>query len=164
MIAHSKIHARRLLSPNDKEIRTVSSLQNECFGFSWGFDALKQLVTTENVLTLLANTPHRENSVGYLMARSLHDEAEILTMGVQAPCRKMGIGTILVMECRMWAQEKRVSNILLEVEEFNYAAQRVYEKCKFDHVGRRRCYYSTYRNDMTDALILRATLTTKNGQ
>ena len=116
MIAHSKIHAQRLLSPNEEEIRRVSSLQNECFGFSWGFDALKKLVTAENVLTLLANTRHREKSVGYLMARSLHDEAEILTLGVKAPWRKMGIGTTLVMECRIWAQEKRVSNILLEVE------------------------------------------------
>lgn len=78
---------------------------------------------------------------GFIVARTMETEAEILNIAVEDSSRRSGLGTAL-LEC---AYEKLLSagvnHLFLEVRESNITAQRFYEKNGFAKIGSRRGYY-----------------------
>ena len=53
-------------------------------------------------------------------------------------------------------EEKKVSDIFLEVREGNTAARRLYEKLGFSEISRRKAYYSS---PVEDAVIMQRSFT-----
>jgi ribosomal-protein-alanine N-acetyltransferase len=98
--------------------------------------------------------------VGYVIARYVQDEAEILNLGVDPARRRHGIGRALVHAMLARLAELRVRHVFLEVRESNAVARRLYAGLGFGEVGRRREYY---RLPKEDAMILRATLSAAGG-
>lgn len=91
---------------------------------------------------------------GFVLARDLGDECEILSLGVVPARRGRGIGARLLQAGLAEAQRRGIASAVLEVAADNSAARRLYARLGFVQVGYRPRYYR--RADGTaDALILR---------
>jgi ribosomal-protein-alanine N-acetyltransferase len=93
--------------------------------------------------------------IGFLVARRLSSELEILNFAVDSGSRRCGIGAALLAAALQWAQTFRATHAILEVRAGNLAALRFYERHKFEVAGRRPRYYTA---PVEDALLLTATL------
>ena len=92
---------------------------------------------------------------GFLVARRLSSELEILNFAVESEWRRCGIGANLLGAALRWAQTFEATQAILEVRASNLAALRFYERHKFEVVGRRPRYYTA---PVEDALLLTAPL------
>ena len=92
---------------------------------------------------------------GFLVARRVSDELEILNFAVESDSRRCGIGAALLRAALNWAQTFQAAQAILEVRASNAAALRFYTRHKFEVVGRRPRYYTA---PVEDALLLTAKL------
>jgi len=93
--------------------------------------------------------------VGYLVARHVADEGEILNVGVSPVHRRRGTGRALVTEGLSRLEALGARSVFLEVRESNLAARALYQSFGFADVARRANYY---RRPVEDAIILRAAI------
>ena len=91
---------------------------------------------------------------GFILARDLGGEIEILSLGVLPGCRRQGIGAALLAAVVAEASRRGSAAIVLEVAADNAAARRLYAGCSFIQAGRRPRYYRR-QGGAADALILR---------
>jgi ribosomal-protein-alanine N-acetyltransferase len=96
---------------------------------------------------------------GFLVARRVASDIEILNLAVSAEFRRKGIGATLLRAAIEWAKSIDAEKAFLEVRTSNNAALRFYEKFEFRATGRRPRYYS---GPIEDALLLAADLTQRN--
>lgn len=92
-----------------------------------------------------------EEITGFLVARLLVQEAEILNFAVRTDVRRRGMGSRLLAQAIDWSEIHRVERVQLEVRASNSAALSFYEHHGFSIVGRRASYYA---NPEEDALLL----------
>ena len=92
---------------------------------------------------------------GMILARTIVDEAEILTLAVLPEARHQGLGRDLLRAAMRKAAKTDARAMFLEVAEDNIAARRLYASQGFTEVGRRKRYYA----NGDDALVMRAALT-----
>lgn len=98
---------------------------------------------------------NESNVAGFLIARRIADEMEILNLAVAPLLRRSGIGGRLVREALGWGKSGGAAQVYLEVRASNEEAQRFYESHGFAVMGRRPRYYS---DPFEDALVLSRTL------
>lgn len=96
---------------------------------------------------------------GFLLARVVAGEAELLTLAVARDARRQGVGTRLVEGFLSEAQARGAESAFLEVAETNVAARALYAAAGFVPAGKRREYYHAADGSLQDALILVRTLT-----
>lgn len=92
---------------------------------------------------------------GFLVARRVVHDLEILNFAVRPDARRQGIGSLLLQESFAWGAGFQAERAFLEVRASNLAAQRFYERRGFGVSGRRPKYYSS---PVEDALLLTAAL------
>lgn len=92
---------------------------------------------------------------GFLVARRVASDIEILNFAVRAESRRQGIGAALLRAATDWAKSIRAEKAFLEVRASNLAALNFYEKFQFRATGRRPQYYNA---PIEDALLLAADL------
>jgi [ribosomal protein S18]-alanine N-acetyltransferase len=92
---------------------------------------------------------------GFLVARTVASDIEILNLAVRQQARRLGIGTSLLREAFEWGRELQAENAFLEMRVSNDAAKLFYERHDFRVAGRRPRYYSSPEED---ALVLVAPL------
>jgi|SRR5271156_171166 len=88
---------------------------------------------------------------GFLVARRVAADVEILNFAVRPDARHRGVGAALLQSTLDWARSFSAEQAILEVRSTNETALRFYEHHKFQIVGRRRSYYSSPADD---ALLL----------
>ena len=93
--------------------------------------------------------------VGFLVARSIPPEVEILNLAVAESHRRHGVGADLFDATLAWARRLGATRAMLEVRAGNDAALRLYHRNGFQVAGRRARYYA---NPADDALLLTAEL------
>ena len=95
--------------------------------------------------------------VGYLKARVIRDEIEIISILIDKKFREVGLGKSLLGRLLKTAFKKKIQNIFLEVSVENQIAINLYKKFNFIKVGKRKNYY--FRNGRhIDADIMKLTL------
>ncbi|MGH9758328.1 MAG: ribosomal protein S18-alanine N-acetyltransferase [Candidatus Acidiferrales bacterium] len=95
-----------------------------------------------------------EDSVaGFLIARRVASDLEILNFAVRASARRRGIGTALFLQALDWAKSFAAEKAFLEVRASNQSAIDFYLRQHFRISGRRPRYYA---NPPEDALLLTA--------
>ena len=110
---------------------------------------MADLLGSSLVFALQAGDP----PVGFVLARVVADEAEILTLAIDPVGRRCGTGGALVAAAAGTALAMGARNLWLEVAEDNAAARALYAGARFEAAGRRPGYYR--RKDGTvDALLL----------
>ena len=93
--------------------------------------------------------------VGFLVARKVVNEIEILNFAVSPDARGRGIGAMLLQDALSWGKTFGAVQAILEVRASNAAALRFYERHDFHTVGRRARYYN---EPADDAMLLAANL------
>jgi len=91
--------------------------------------------------------------LGFLVARRIANDIEILNFAVQPDFRRSGVGGALLQKALAWGSELNAERALLEVRASNYAALQFYERRGFVVTGRRPRYYTA---PIEDALLLAA--------
>jgi ribosomal-protein-alanine N-acetyltransferase len=96
--------------------------------------------------------------IGFLLARSMAGEAEILTLCVDPAERRAGIGAALLRAAMVAAASAGARAMFLEVGADNAAALALYHDAGFALAGRRHAYYPRPGAKPADALVLRLDL------
>jgi ribosomal-protein-alanine N-acetyltransferase len=97
-------------------------------------------------------------SPGFLLARTILDEAEILTLAVLPNYRRHGIATCLLDRFTACATDRGVTTVFLEVAADNHAALALYSRAGFTQTATRKSYYSRSDGNRVDAVILSLSL------
>lgn len=88
---------------------------------------------------------------GFLIGRTVADEAELLTLAVSPEARRRGIGRKLTGDFAATSRARGAATAFLEVAVDNKAARALYASLGWQEAGHRRRYYGP---DL-DALVLR---------
>jgi ribosomal-protein-alanine N-acetyltransferase len=140
------------------EIEEISNLS------PWGWDAYHlELQCSSASLMLVAKLPARNNAahksiVGFIVAREMADEIHVNNVAVRPEYRRLRIGENLLRAVLAWGRQKHSAQAVLEVRAQNIAAQKLYQACGFEVIGRRRRYYKA---PVEDALLMSVSLERK---
>jgi len=130
-------------------------------GAAWNAADLAALLREETVFGVVArraNAFGTRSAVGFVLIRSVADEAEVLTIAVAPSHRRRGVGRALLEEAMRRLYRDRVAHLFLEVDAGNEAALALYRRLKFAKVGERRGYYAHGSVPGATALVMRADL------
>lgn len=134
----------------------LAMLHRVCFPDDpWDGDAMARILGLSGCFGRLAWEAGEPS--GFVLARDLGDECEILSVGVEPAARKRGTGARLMRAALAEARRRDIPSAVLEVAADNEPAQRLYERLGFVRVGHRPRYYRR-PSGMADALILRLSL------
>lgn len=92
--------------------------------------------------------------LGFVLARAVAEEAEILTLAVAPAAQRRGIGWDLLESAAAEAAARGAQRLLLEVSVDNAPALALYERSGFGGLGIRRGYYGRCGGVRVDALVL----------
>ncbi len=130
----------------------IAALQAEAFAEPWDARFIASLLHLPGAIAALAEQGGADQ--GYVMARALAGEAEILSIGVAEAARGRGLGGALLAHALAAVAVAGAREARLEVSVANTWARALYARAGFVESGRRARYYS----DGSDALVLRRTL------
>ena len=108
-----------------------------------------------SVLAHVALDSTQTSVLGFSLARCAGQEAEILTIVVDAARRGRGLGRLLLQAQLDALALQGVREVFLEVEADNVAALTLYKRLGFSQVGERKAYYARPGQAPATALILR---------
>lgn len=91
---------------------------------------------------------------GFILIRTVADEAEILTLAVRPEARRRGVGAGLVRAGADAARSAGATKLFLEVAEDNPTALALYRSVGFVEDGRRKGYYPRPEGPSAAALLL----------
>jgi ribosomal-protein-alanine N-acetyltransferase len=139
------------------DLEQVHAIDKISFTMPWPESAYKYELF-ENISSLLwvaeAFEPGGiQRVVGMVVVWLVVDEAHIATIAVHPDFRGQGIAQELLCAALIEAIEKGMRNATLEVRARNLAAQRLYQRFRFEPAGVRPRYY---RDNFEDALIMTA--------
>lgn len=93
----------------------------------------------------------QQTIVGYCGEVSMIDQADIQTIAVSPLYRSQGIGYQLLSSMIGHLKSENIKEIFLEVDVTNHIAIALYQKFKFQTIGKRKNYYA----NGNDALVMR---------
>lgn len=149
------ISVEPLFAKDSNEIHRIHAL---VFHHGWSSDDFRSLIAQDGVFGFVARPEGKPNkAVGFVLARLVAGEAEILTIAVSKDVQRQGVGRALMDAVLRYLYQERADTLFLEVDEVNIAAQTLYTRLGFVKVGERPAYYET-ENGRSSALILRRDL------
>lgn len=155
-------------APNEISIRPVTAfdlallaaLHAEIFTAPWdqrwsaqSFAEILAMPGAHGWLMARGDTP-----VGFMLARFVHDEGEILLTGIVPAAQRHGHGGRLMRVLLESARDAGVGTLFLEHAAGNAAAAALYERFGFAKIGRRRAYYERRGGGREDAITLSCAL------
>lgn len=138
-------------------IDLVAEIYGACFDEPWPRPVVEDLFSTPGEWGLLAReaTSQSDTAAGFVLARIILGETDILSVGVLPQRQRNGIGRYLVEAVIHAASIADGLAVTLEVAEDNLGAQALYANVGFEVVGRRPSYYIRAANDKVAALLMR---------
>lgn len=94
------------------------------------------------------------SDAGFLIARLMFDEAELLTICTDPAQQRRGIARSLLTQLYATCAAQTVTRIFLEVGRTNVSAVGLYTAEGFEKISERRAYYTSASGHRDDALIL----------
>ncbi len=146
----------RPLRPDKAE--ACASLHAQGFAHPWSKGEVAELIASSSTLAAAALDPVNGRLRGFVLSRLAADEAEILTIAVEAASQGRGVGRALLSENLRQSANAGARTMFLEVDKDNAPAVALYRRLGFVKVGERAGYYR--RNDGTQvaAVIMRKAL------
>ncbi len=123
---------------------------------AWTRQDMAELCASPGVSGVLLLSGGKE--IGVALSRVVADEAELLTIAVDAGHRRRGAGRALLEAVIDRALAAGAVSLFLEVGADNPAACSLYEQKDFRVVGRRAGYYQRGTGPNADALVMRLAL------
>ncbi len=139
-----------------RDTAAIAALHAVSFRRGWSEQEVEGLLTDRHVIA------HRAMAgsamAGFIMSRLVEDEAEILSVAVAGSRRGRGLArNLLTLHLRRLAG-LGARAVFLEVDEYNVAAIRLYDRAGFREISRRANYYPGADGKPTAALVLRRDL------
>jgi [ribosomal protein S18]-alanine N-acetyltransferase len=134
----------------------VAVLHQEDFVRPWSGDEFEALLEQDTVFGYAAREigHGNESPVGFVLARLVAGEGEILTVAVARAHRRQGLGWQLLDAVLRELHGQRAEALFLEVDETNIGAIALYRRMGFRQVGKRPGYYQSDRG----AIVMRRDL------
>ena len=136
--------------------RVVAALFAETFDDPWPEPSVRELMDSPGARAMIAR--EGETPIGFLLARVVADEAEILSIGVRPAARRQGVARALFKAFLPLAGAAGAKSVFLEVGQDNPPALSLYESLDFERVGLRRDYYTRRGGERIDAVLMRLSL------
>lgn len=121
------------------DLDAIADLGAASLASAWGREALVEARVRPGTLLLVTGPPG--TVVGYLLARLVADEVEILELAVAGGSRRAGLGSALVERALAEAAHRGARSAHLEVRVGDAGAIRFYRERRFREIGRRPRYY-----------------------
>lgn len=131
----------------------LEAIHAACFPDAWDRATFDQLLKEKTTCGWMAISPN-DTPIGFILARGLGEEGEILTFAVTPSSQRIGVGKHLLKELVGFLTSVGVQKIFLEVAKDNIAAIDLYKSFKFTTVGTRRNYYQRSNDTFVDATVL----------
>ncbi len=139
-----------------RDAARLAQLHGASFHRGWGEGEFEVMLRERN--TLVHRLKRGRNVIGFAVSRMGADEAEILSIAVDADYRGRGLSHNLLLTHLGHLAGRGIRTIFLEVEENNAPARRLYERTGFAVVGRRERYYKQADGEQLNALLMRRDL------
>lgn len=122
----------------------------------WNRSEIAALAGGRGGFALVVDEGDREPTelLGFVLARTVAEEAEVLTLAVAPAAQRRGIGRSLLEKAAVEATAAGAQRLLLEVSVDNIAAIELYGRAGFVGLGVRRGYYGRCDGGRVDALVL----------
>ena len=130
----------------------LSSIHMQSFDSGWPAHAFLGFFERNNLLACLAESDGKP--VGFCLAWVVGGDCELLSLAVLEEHRRSGIGRELLQRAIDFARSKGASQMVLEVNIRNEAAQRMYLQEGFFIQSRRKDYYKNSDGSRDDALTM----------
>ena len=150
-----------IVAMEPKDCGNAADLHGARFARAWSDGEFHALLGQEPVLGFVAIRSGLfvpKSLVGFVLAREVAGEAEILSVAVSAQYSGLGLGWRLVHSAIREIRIRGGKSIFLEVDETNVAALALYKKLRFKQVGERKGYYQSAEGSKTTALVMRLDL------
>jgi ribosomal-protein-alanine N-acetyltransferase len=134
----------------------LAELHGASFHRGWDEGEFEQMLTERN--TLVHRLRQGRTTIGFAVSRMAVDEAEILSVAVDAKYRGRGLSRDLLLTHLGHLAGRGVRTVFLEVEENNQPARRLYERAGFGVAGRRERYYKQPGGEQLNAVLMRRDL------
>ncbi|MCX8281812.1 ribosomal protein S18-alanine N-acetyltransferase [Phyllobacterium sp. 0TCS1.6C] len=143
-----------------EDARHVAPIHAATFFQPWSEDDIEAMLRDARTFGFIAREEGNRKAPpgGFVLARQILDEAEILTIGVAPASQRQGLGYALMDATLRHLHNARAGMLFLEVDELNAAAIALYRRLGFKQVGRRPGYYETAAGRVA-ALTMRRDLT-----
>jgi len=135
------------------DAQALAQIHKTCFPDGWSEAAFYGLLhdSTSVGWKIL---DQKENIAGFILARIITDEGEILTIAVHPSYQRQGLGSRLVQALQIFSEEVLVKKLHLEVAVDNVSAIALYNGSGFDRTGFRPDYYKNSNHESTSAYIM----------
>ena len=142
MAAHPEIRPQtiRIETATSAHCHVFEALHQLSFDKPWTAVEFEQIMNQPGTCAFVAVTA-QITPLGFIVVRSVVDEAEILTLCVDPQHRGCKIATRMVGSAITSCKTRGINRIFLEVAEDNHTAIRLYQRCGFTAVGERPAYY-----------------------
>jgi ribosomal-protein-alanine N-acetyltransferase len=139
------------------DVAGMAAVHASSFDAPWAPDEIATLLTGPGGFGLVVREADADAVAGFILARAVAGEAEVLTLAVDPARRRLGIGEALVEAAAIAAAAAGAQSLFLEVASDNQAALALYRAAGFGQVGQRPAYYRRGAGAI-DALVLRRDL------
>lgn len=139
----------------------VAALHAARFPAPWSDDEFASLFSQETVYGFVARQTNAwagRPVAGFVLAREVAGEAEILTIAVAEKAGRSGLGWRLMRAAMGEAHLRGATEMFLEVDSANAPAIALYAKLGFAKVGERAAYYAGKDGARSTALVMRRDL------
>jgi ribosomal-protein-alanine N-acetyltransferase len=143
-------------SATHRDAARLAQLHGASFHRGWGEGEFEAMMAERN--TLVHRLRQGRKVIGFAVSRMAADEAEILSIAIDAGQRGRGLSRNLLLTHLGHLAGRGVRSIFLEVEENNRPARRLYEWAGFGVIGRRERYYQQPGGEQLNALLMRRDL------
>ncbi len=139
-----------------RDAHRLAQLHGASFHRGWGEGEFEQMLRERN--TLVHRLMQGRKIIGFAVSRMVADEAEILSIAVEAKHRGRGLSRNLLLTHLGHLAGYGVRTVFLEVEENNQPARRLYDRAGFAVAGRRERYYKQPGGEQLNAVLMRRDL------
>ena len=140
----------------------VSALHGQRFARAWNDGEFLSLLLQPHAygfVTWQTNTlVFKPPLAGFVLAREMAGEAEILTIAVHEKLGRHGLGWRLMLAAIREARARGGETMFLEVDDGNHAALGLYRKLGFEKAGERPAYYADETGRKSSALVMKRDL------
>ena len=136
--------------PKDEDLNEVHAIEQENEVKLWSIKNFKDSISAKHFFKIFFLN---EAIVGFIVARLIQQECEILNIGVTKSMREKQVASKLMDALIGECNNKNIKHIFLEVRTSNVPAISMYKKFDFNEIGVRPNYYLTKKGH-EDAVIM----------
>lgn len=135
--------------PVESDLQAAFDISENSFSQPWSLESIEKALKGETYTCIVAE--YKKETIGYVIAQTVLDEAEIVIVAVKEEYRNRKIAFGMMKAFEALLKEKKITYCLLEVRVSNYSAIKLYRNLGFEDKGMRKGFYT---HPLEDAYIM----------